>query len=115
MPSVGDRKIVEVEISNAILGLPLGAKCVIKELGSTTIKKVAQKVASEVTKKVGSKFIPGLNIVTCIAGLIALINASCGNDGFLVTVELEYTETYIHKEGYYVRGWNVKSLDVDVY
>ena len=115
MPKVGERKYVDKKISNAVLGLPLGVTSAIGNLGSATIKKVAREVAEEIGKKVGSKFVPGLNVVSSIATLISLVNGACGNDGFLVTVELEYTEVYLHKEGYSVSGWNIRDLEVEVY
>lgn len=46
---------------------------------------------------------------------VVLPNAVSGKSGISITVGLKYTETYLHKEGYYVYGCSPTSLSVRKY
>lgn len=71
--SVGTVKTFVVNITNAQMGLVGGAgKALTKAAG------IAGKV---IAAKLGSKFLPGVNIVSSIFTGIAMVNAACGNTG----------------------------------
>ena len=111
---VGEKRYYEVKISNQALGAPsAGAGAV--TLTAAMRKKATKAAAAAITKKIGSKFIPGLGVATTISGLVSWGNGQLGNNGFKFSIGLEYVGTYIHKEGHYIYGWGIKSASVRTY
>lgn len=109
---VGERRTYTVKISNEAMGVPSLAG---GTLSLAAKKKAANILAKAVAKKLGSSFIPGLNFVSWALGAAAFANAVSGKSGISITVGLEYTRTYLHKEGYYLYGWSPNSLSVRRY
>lgn len=113
MPSVGDKKTVSFKLSNSDLGWYGGAGFASEWAAKKLIK---EGIENAVVKAVGTKLVPGIGWASFAAMAIGFINeVVLGNDGFEFTVKLEYTEFYFHKEGYYIRGWEVTDIDVSVY
>lgn len=111
---IGTTKTYEIKISNQALGAPSSVEGVVK-LTNAMKSKAAKAVASALTKKLGSKFIPGLNIASTVLSLVSWGNGQLGNNGFVFSVDLEYSEHYYNKDGYYVYGWDIKSVDLSTY
>lgn len=111
-PQVRDVKTISVKISNTVLGAPSAVGSVLSAAAKKTLAKTA---ANAIAAKLGANFLPGVNLVSTILGSVAFINACFGNNGFEVTVVQEYCETYMHKEGYYIRGWSPKSVSLSTY
>ena len=109
---VGSSKTYTIKVSNEAMGLPSLAG---QALSFAARTKAAKAVSKVLTKKLGANFIPGLNVVTFIAACAAMVNARCGNNGISVTVSLKYIKKYMHKEGHYVYGWDIKSVKVKPY
>lgn len=115
MPYVGEKDSFKIDVSNSILGLPLTSKWVFSELNSKALNKIAEEVAEQLTKKMGSKFIPGLNVVSCLAMLVSGVNQACGNNGFTVTVYEKYTKYVSPKDDYTVYGWDITGISIRTY
>ncbi len=112
----GETKSYEFKISNYDLGLPGASGAVAGQaISKTTKKKIATAVTKVLGEKIGSKFIPGLNLASSILTFISVYNGSLGNDGFIIYVDLEYSSVFIHKEGIYMYGWDITNIDVDTY
>ena len=60
-PKVGDKRTYTVKISNEAMGLPSG---VVSTIGIASGTKAAKIAADAIAKKLGSKFLPGLNIIS---------------------------------------------------
>lgn len=60
-PKVGDKRTYTVKISNEAMGLPSGVASTIGLASGTKAVKIA---ADAIAKKLGSKFLPGLNIIS---------------------------------------------------
>jgi hypothetical protein len=103
---VGEKKLLQFALTNQQMGLPstiAGTVTLTK-----AIKKNATKLLEElITKKMGANFIPGLAIASTLLGIIAWVNAEAGYDGFIFSVHTEYSSIFLHKEGYYVYGWDI--------
>lgn len=108
---VGSTKTYTVKVSNAMLQAPASGVVLTQAMKSTAAEIAANAIAA----KLGSKFIPGLNLAVAILGFIGAVNAACGNSGIKVTVNLKYKETYLHKEGYYLYGWDAVSAYLGTY
>lgn len=99
---VGTVKTFKVRISNASLGFPN----VIKGGITATQKKKFIKAASKaITKKMGASFLPGINFATWLLAAIGAANALANNRGFEIGCKMKYSKTYLHKEGFYLYGW----------
>lgn len=109
---VGETRTYTVKISNDTMGLPSLA---IGALPSSAKKKAAKFAAKAISKKVGENLIPGLNLVSWIVGAAAWANSVTGKSGIEISIDLEYTETYLHKEGYSVYGWSPRHISIDRY
>lgn len=110
---VGHRKKFEFSISNEALGFP--SLAVGTPLTSKMKKALAKAVAKKLSEKLAEQFIPGVNAVSWVLAAISYANAKAGNDGFKVTFYCIYAETYLHKEGYYLYGWDIDDCVFEVY
>ena len=109
---VGTRRSYTIKISNEVMGLP---SIVSGGISFAAKKKAAQVAAEAIATKLGSKFIPGLNVVSYILGAAAWANAVTGKAGIEITVDLIYSETYFYRDGYYVYGWDIENIDIGRY
>lgn len=109
---VGETRTYSVKISNEAMGLPSIAGGAISLAAK---KKAAQMAANAIAAKVGSNFVPGLNVVSYILGAAAWANAVTGKAGITITVNMKYTETYMHNEGYAMGGWNLTRVSISRY
>lgn len=112
----GETKTYTIKISNSQLALGASGEAVAGKVVSKSVKKkISDIVVKVLGEKIGSKFIPGLSIVSSVAAVIGALNFACGNDGFIITVDLEYSSVYMHKEGVYMYGWDIMNVDVETY
>lgn len=110
---VGTEKYFVFKISNNAIGFP--SLAVGTPLTSAMKKAIANIVKEKLGEKLASQFIPGLNIVSWVLAAIAFGNSVAGNNGFKVSVDCVYRETYLHKEGYYMYGWDITDCSFGVY
>lgn len=111
-PSVGATKSFSVKVSNSMMGVP--------SYGCSTVTAAGKKVLNAQTKKaiiakVGSKFIPGLNIATWIVTTLGYINGLTGYNGIEVYGTLIYRKVVLHQQGNVYYGWDIKSLKMRRY
>lgn len=111
-PKVGDKRTYTVKISNEAMGLPSGVASTIGLASGTKAVKIA---ADAIAKKLGSKFLPGLNIVSRMLGTGALINGLTGKSGITLTIDLKYKTVYSYYTGNYEGGWYPVNLSVGRY
>lgn len=111
---VGTTKTYTVKVSNDSLSdiamLTAGAT-----ISTAVAKEVSKRVANAIAQKIGSKFLPGLNLALTIAGVAAWANMKAGNQGFQLTVTMIYSEYYSQREGYYIYGYDFDSAAISVY
>lgn len=110
---VGTKKTISVKVSNNALGAPSVASGVL--LSEKAKDQLAKIVGKAVSEKIGANFVPGLNFVVWALATTAFANAIFGNQGFNISVSLVYTSNYIEKEGYYIYGWEPRSLTIKTY
>ena len=111
-PKVGTTKSFSVKISNESMGLP---SLSISTLTTFAKKKIKTKVKNKIISVVGSKFVPGLNIASTVAAIFAYINYLTGKKGVKVYGSMKYVRHYIHKGGYYIYAWDIKSINISRY
>ena len=111
-PKVGDKRTYTVKFSNEAMGLPSGVASTIGLESGTKAVKIA---ADAIAKKLGSKFLPGINVVSTILGTGALINGLTGKSGITLTIDLEYKKVYSYYTGNYEKGWYPVNLSVGRY
>ena len=111
-PKVGDKRTYTVKISNEAMGLPSG---VVSTIGIASGTKAVKIAADAIAKKLGSKFLPGINVVSTILGTGALINGLTGKSGITLTIDLEYKKVYSYYTGNYEGGWYPVNLSVGRY
>lgn len=109
---VGTRKAYTATITNAQLGFP---STVGSLLTNTAKNKLSKLAGSAIKKKLTNDVIPGVSLVANIAAAIAAVNAFFGNNGFKVTVTLEYDEYFSQREGYSIWGWDFKGASLKSY
>lgn len=108
---VGTEKTFTVEIDNgAISGVKTGVK-----FSAAMLKQIAKIASAEIAKKIGTSWIPGLNVATTILTFIQVGTLIAGKDGVRVTVDLEYSSVYMHKEGHDMYGWDITDASIRVY
>lgn len=105
---VGTKRTVSYRITNGQLGAPLA-------IGSALSSKAKKALAKQAAKLVCAQFGPIVGAAVTIAALIASINELCGNNGFIVTVNLKYTSTFLGKEGHSVYGWDITGASFRTY
>lgn len=110
---VGHRRSFEFTISNDAIGFPSLAAGT--PLTSKMKKAIAKAIAKKMSEKVAAQFIPGVNVASWVLAAIAYGNSKAGNDGFEVVIDCIYAETYLHKEGYYMYGWDIEDCTFGVY
>lgn len=111
-PKVGDKRTYTVKISNEAMGLPSG---VVSTIGLASGTKAVKIATDAIAKKLGSKFLPGINVVSTILGTGALINGLTGKSGITLTIDLEYKKVYSYYTGNYEGGWYPVNLSVGRY
>lgn len=111
-PKVGDKRTYTVKISNEAMWLPSGVASTISLASGTKAVKIA---TDAIAKKLGSKFLPGINVVSTILGTGALINGLTGKSGITLTIDLEYKKVYSYYTGNYEKGWYPVNLSVGRY
>ena len=112
MPNQGERRNSgPYRISNEVMGLP-GATAGTVQIISSEGAKIAGR---EVAKKVTGKFITWLNIELAVIALGSLVNAATGKKGIEITLHEEYIKYFSQKDGYYIEGWDIKSVTVRRY
>lgn len=111
-PKVGDKRTYTVKISNEAMGLPSG---VVSAIGLASGTKAVKIATDAIAKKLGSKFLPGINVVSTILGTGALINGLTGKSGITLTIDLEYKKVYSYYTGNYKGGWYPVNLSVGRY
>lgn len=111
-PKVNDKRTYTVKISNEAMGLPSGVANTIGLASGTKAVKIA---ADAIAKKLGSKFLPGINVVSTILGTGALINGLTGKSGITLTIDLKYKEVYSYYTSNYEKGWYPVNLSVGRY
>lgn len=109
---VGTMRTYTVDISNEVMGLP---SIIGGGISLAAKQKAAQAAAAAISAKVGSNFIPGLNVVSYILGVAAWANATTGSSGISITVDLIYARVYYNKGGYYVYGWDIDHVGIARY
>lgn len=109
---IGTRKEYTATITNEQLGFAWSAGSLLTE-GMKT--KLSQLAGEAIQKKLTNSLIPGLNLIARIAAGIALVNAVFGNEGFEITVTLEYDEYVSQREGYSIFGWDFRGVSLDTY
>lgn len=112
--TVGTIKSYDVKISNQQLGAPAAGAAAI-QLTAAMKKKAVAAAGEAIAKKIGSKFIPGLNIASTILGLVSWGNGQLGKTGFQFSVKLIYSSVYIHGQGHDMYGWDIKSASIKTY
>lgn len=110
---VGTRKTYVFRISNEALAL--GGTSVGVPLSSATKDKIVKILAKKLGEKIGKSILPGIAIAGWLASMIGGINAVLGNDGFEISITVEYSSTFIHSQGYYVYGWDLVDFDLSTY
>ena len=108
-PKVNDKRTYTVKISNEAMGLLYGVASTISLASGTKATKIT---ADAIEKKLGSKFLPGLNFASWILGTGALINGLTGKSGITLTIDLEYKKVYTYYTGNYETGWYPVNLSV---
>lgn len=99
---VGTVKTFKVRISNASLGLPNFMK---EGITKTQKKKFIKAASKAIIKKMGANFLPGINFATWLLAAVGIVNGSVNNQGFEIGCKMKYSKTYLHKEGFYLYGW----------
>lgn len=101
-----------IKLSNEDLGLP---SIVGGGISYAAKKRASQAAAAAIAAKLGSKFIPGVNLASYILGVGAWANAVTGKAGIMITVYLKYSSVYLNKEGHYYYGWSPTGLSISRY
>lgn len=113
LADVGEERIYTFQISNTALGVTsLVTGAPIPKAAKDALAKI---VAKKLGEKIGAALIPGLNLASFFIAAFATINDLVGNEGFEVTVYVEYTEYFEHKEGIYTHGWDITDWDFGTY
>lgn len=115
-PRVNETRSFSVNISNAALGLPGVIKSSFtKSMRKQFIKAIKKTGKKKILAKIGSKFLPGVDIATSIATIAAAYNEAIGYKGFTIYGSVKYKKRENHKEGTITYGWALKSLKLKQY
>lgn len=109
---IRETRTYSVKVSNDDLGFPSVG---VFTLGFTSKLKAAKIVSKAIAKKLGSSFLPGVNIVSGIMSAFAWYNSKTGYNGIEFKLVLKYTESYYRRDDYYMYGWNISSVSVGRY
>lgn len=60
-----------------------------------------------VAKKIDGAWISGLGVTSAILTCVGAWNMVAGNQGFLFTIKLEYSSTYISGQGHDMYEWDI--------
>lgn len=105
---VGTKRTVSYKITNGQLGAPLA-------IGSALSSAAKKALAKQAAKLVIAQFGPIAGAAATIAAPIGSINELCGKNGFIITVNLKYTSTFLGKEGHSVYGWDITGASFRTY
>lgn len=109
---VGEIKKINVRISNA----QIGAVGTLGGLLSTSLKKKLGDLAGKaVVKVIGDKICGNLSTLSKITAAVVALNILLGNEGFNVSVTLEWTHFQHRIQGIDLYDWNLEGVKVTTY
>ena len=110
---IGYKKTWSFKITNE--QLQLVGYTVSAPISDAAKKSLANLIAKVIGETIASAIKPAVGWVAWLLTGAGIANAVYGNKGFTVSISGVYTETYLHKEGYYLYGWNLSLPSIATY
>ncbi len=108
---VGTKRSYSVRIKNDQLSATGNIISAGTAIGAATKMQIAKIGAAAINVQAAAAIV----VASQILNIIGQVNILCGNTGFILTANFEYTSRYINKDDYYLYNWSFKGASIRAY